>query len=561
MVELRRWLLSSSSHISIAGVLFLAATGCTSTREYAATSDYSGSDWTTAEPLAPVAELKKTKPVLASPYEEPSTAAPGPEALLEPTGPAPAPAADMIDDVQPAEPFKAADTVVIDDVAPAPLPTAASKLPASIPETSQPATLSETDAVAETSDENPVVATPAEAAIAEPTAVEPQIDLPMPEANVVVEPAAPSTELPAATTESLIPGLPVDSAPAADESPQNETTPSDQLPATGLEQQETQSGIRPLFPGQKIRTVASVSRPDSLSRINSARPTVKIDVPSPDAGRRSSTSDIAVIAQLESEAVHIAFDNDGNLLVAHEEGLSRLAPNGKVEFWAQIASPRGFAQLPDRTFAVCDARQRSILKVNATGSSYEILAQRSDGRFLRAPGFIAVDEHGGVYFSDPGYARITAATGRLHYVDAVGNVTLVSQRLAYPEGIGLSADGTRLFVVESQNNRVLSFDILTAGQVGAAQTYCSLSPKQSSDADDFATGLAIDQSGRLFVARHGMRQIDVIDANGRFDRSIEVPNVFPRSLALSQDQSDLFVAGTSAKAQWSGLVVRVPVGK
>ena len=268
---------------------------------------------------------------------------------------------------------------------------------------------------------------------------------------------------------------------------------------------------------------------------------------------------VQTIATLDSEVSGIAFDQHGNLLVTSDEGMSRISPTGTRQDFATIESPRGFVALPDGSFAVCDARQRSVLRVDRTGSPIEFLAQRSDGHFLRAPSYVAVDSKGGVYFSDPGYARITAPTGRLHYVSADGEVNLVSQHLAYPQGVALSSDGAKLFLVESQENRVVEFEVLSPGRVGPAKEFSRLVPKNAGDSDDFATGLTVSKDGQIFIARHGMQRVDVVGANGEFVRSIEVSNVLANSVALSEDQSSLFVAGAVANAQWSGVVVRVPV--
>ncbi len=608
MVQLRRWLLNSSSRVSLLGTLLLAGVaGCQSTREYAASVD-SSSQWSTPPLAEPAPSVAKVKPQPAVPYEETPVAVPGPEALFESDSPAPAPAADMNDDVANPRGRKAkkAATFVVDDVAPAPEPVDSTES-AAVGNGDTAGTLDDSTTAAD-----PVAASevsvPATSSVAEEPAASPlesSIELPLPDPAVSAAAALPEAtalpdELPSEAIESAIPGLPSD----ADLVPvlRRTTEPAATLPTLTTppvaEPTETapevlrpevtplpeSARVRPLFPEAtpsrtvvdrtaRSRGTTATGRLDS-EQGRSTRPKPSgISLPDPmpvtPASSAISGSDVRgvisadvsghvkTIVTLESEVSGIAFDQHGNLLVTSDEGLSRISPTGSRQDFAAIESPRGFVALPDGSFAVCDARQRSLLRVDRTGSPVEFLAQRSDGHFLRAPSFVAVDSKGGVYFSDPGYARITAPTGRLHYVSADGEVALVSQHLAYPQGVALSADGAKLFLVESQENRVVEFEILSPGRVGPAREFSRLAPKTAGDADDFATGLTADREGRLFVARHGMQRVDVLNANGEFVRSIEVPNVLANSVTLSDDQTSLFVAGAVAKAQWSGVVVCV----
>jgi gluconolactonase len=599
MVELRRWLLNSSSRMSLAGGLLLtAAAGCQSTRDYAANAG-SSSQWSTptvleAEPAPSVADVKPT-PV--APYEEvsettdsdsePTVVVPGPEALSITGKPAPAPSAEVSNAEKPARRRKPRklETVTVDDVAPAPEVAGPEELPATTAtDVTEPTIPSDVFA-----DEIPVKVEPTEVSVPDapteptPIATEAPVSLPMPEL-VAAEPPVPepatviTEELPAQTAEDSIPGLPADTAitPVQPLIDQNDK-PAPDTATEDTEATAPSANLRPLFP--EVQPSRSVARSETSSKAGVANATQKqrplISLPDPmpvtPASSTSSGNDKSsvisagtpkraqLIATLDSEVTGIALDGHGNLMVTSDEGLSRISPTGARQDFAVIESPRGFAPLPDGSFVVCDARQRSVLWVDRTGSPIEFLAQRSDGHFLRAPSFLAVDSEGGVYFTDPGYARITAPTGRLHYVSPEGEVNLVSQRLAYPQGVALSADGSKLFVVECQNHRVVQFEILSPGRVGPSGEFTRLVPKTSGDSDDFATGLTVDRSGQVFVARHGMRRVDVINPDGELSRSIAVPDVLASSVALSDDEKSLFVAGAAVNAQWSGLVVRVPV--
>ena len=231
---------------------------------------------------------------------------------------------------------------------------------------------------------------------------------------------------------------------------------------------------------------------------------------------------VSVVAEIWSPGYNVAFDNSGNTFVSHGKHISKVSPDGSVEPWATMGSPRGHVILSDGSHLVADAGQRAIVKLNEAGEQVRKVATRSDGNFLRAPNDLVVDSMGGVYFTDPGYARISNPIGRVHYVAADGSVTVVAQHLAFPEGIALSADGSKLLVVESQSSRLIEFEIRSPGQVGPKQVLAEL-PATIGDAAGFANGLRVDpNSGRIFIAHGDRQKIEMLSPEGKLLRSIEI---------------------------------------
>ncbi len=314
----------------------------------------------------------------------------------------------------------------------------------------------------------------------------------------------------------------------------------------------------------KIPQVSGSVKPTDKPPVATPKPVGKIpsdfvDPPSPlPVGERVQ---IRELTDFEFAVEHIAIGEDDSVFVSNVSSIRRFKADGRTETFAKTGSPRGDVVLPDGQHIVCDATQRAILKIDATGSAVEKLATKSDGYFLRAPKDAIVDAQGGVYFSDPGYARIRNPIGQIHYVGANGKVNVVAQRLAYPDGVVLSPDGSKLYVVESQTNQVLQFEILAPGKVGPKKMLYQL-PMAPKATEGTAAGIAIDARGRLYVAHKEMSRIEVIDPDGRFLTSYQCGTLMVNDVAVrGTDSLQLVVGGTVGTEQGRGKLLLLDLGK
>ena len=292
--------------------------------------------------------------------------------------------------------------------------------------------------------------------------------------------------------------------------------------------------------------LASIAKPDGkLPNTDSlkSKPITKPLFPKTPPKPKAPQDAISVVAEVWSPAENVVFDNSGNAFVSHGKHISKVAPDGSVEPWATMGTPRGHVVLPDGSHLVADSGQRAIVKLNEAGEQIGKVATRSDGYFLRAPNDLVADSKGGVYFTDPGYARIRNPIGRIHYVAADGSVTVVAQSLAFPEGIALSADGSKLLVVESQNRQVIEFEIRSPGEVGPKEIFAEL--RAEADAEEgFANGLLVDpKSGCIFVAHGDRQQVEMLSAEGKPLRSFDMGAAVNGIAFKDGDFSRVFATG------------------
>jgi gluconolactonase len=185
---------------------------------------------------------------------------------------------------------------------------------------------------------------------------------------------------------------------------------------------------------------------------------------------------------------------DGSVvLVEIKRGtLSRVRPGGQIEVVAELGGgPNGAAIGPDGRVYVCnnggfewhelngltlpgnqpaDYSGGRIERVDLGSGKAEVLYTECNGRPLRGPNDLVFDRSGGFWFTDHGKmrARERDRTG-VFYARADGSsIKEVIFPLDGPNGIGLSPDGTRLYVAETFPGRVWMWDVVAPGEVQMA---------------------------------------------------------------------------------------------
>lgn len=219
----------------------------------------------------------------------------------------------------------------------------------------------------------------------------------------------------------------------------------------------------------------------------------------------------------------IALANGDVLVVEIRRGtLTRVAPDGTTGVVAELGGgPNGAAIGPDGAVYVCnnggftwhdrdgitapghqpaDYRGGSIQRVGPDGTVTDLYTA-CDGRPLRGPNDIVFDADGGFWFTDIGKSRERDRdTGALYHARPDGSsITEVVHPLTQPNGVGLSPDGSRLYVAETVTGRVWSWPVLGPGRLGPAALLHGLGGYQMLDS------LAVDGDGNVCVATPGDR--------------------------------------------------------
>ena len=233
---------------------------------------------------------------------------------------------------------------------------------------------------------------------------------------------------------------------------------------------------------------------------------------------------------------------DGSVLVVEiKRGtLSRVAPDGGITVVAQCGGgPNGAAIGPDGACYVCnngglewhqvgplvvpgnqpaDYRGGSIQRVDLKTGAVTTLYTACDGHPLRGPNDLVFDRDGGFWFTDHGKLRDRDRdrTGLFYARTDGAFIKEVVHPLDGPNGVGLSPDGTRLYVAETWTGRLWAWDVVGPGKVGSGMGFgptgagllCGLPGFQLFDS------LAVDAEGHVCVATLANGGITAISPDG-----------------------------------------------
>ncbi|HWC29683.1 MAG TPA: SMP-30/gluconolactonase/LRE family protein [Dehalococcoidia bacterium] len=177
----------------------------------------------------------------------------------------------------------------------------------------------------------------------------------------------------------------------------------------------------------------------------------------------------------------------------------------------------------------CVGATHKVVRTNADGS-IETLAESFNGRALNSPNDVICAPNGDILFTDPYFVRgempdppPVLAVYRISARD--GSLTLLTTDVAYPNGLVISDDGSRLYVDDTRAAHVKVFDVATDGSVSNGRVFCTISaeglPKDFADflAAQHETrapdGMKMDSRGNLYVAGNRNEGIWVFDPSGK----------------------------------------------
>jgi gluconolactonase len=241
--------------------------------------------------------------------------------------------------------------------------------------------------------------------------------------------------------------------------------------------------------------------------------------------------------------------------------VTRADPSGAVEVVAEPGGgPNGAAIGPDGKLYVCNNGGAfdyvdmegmlfpvqppsawdvgRIERVDLDSGEVDVLYEDCDGRVLRAPNDIVFDASGGFYFTDHGIReeRTSDRTG-VFYASADGSsINEVIHPLDVPNGIGLSPDGSRLYVAETYTACVWWWEIEGPGM--PKQDPASLFPHGGTlltrlPGFQFLDSLGVDGEGNVCLATLGSGGITAVSPeDGTVVEFVETGDLLTTNIAF-----------------------------
>jgi gluconolactonase len=198
-----------------------------------------------------------------------------------------------------------------------------------------------------------------------------------------------------------------------------------------------------------------------------------------------------------------AFDRDGNLWAGGEAGqLYRIDPSGKVETIANLGGfCCGVALSPDdRELFVCVSGV-GVVRVSKEGE-HRVFATHARDHKIVAPNYLLFDGRGRLYVTDSG--NWMKRNGFVLRFTLDGRGEILAGPMGYANGLALSADGRHLFMVESDTDSILRFEIGSEDRLHPAEVYAE-------QVGRLPDGLALDVDGNLYVCCYASDEIWQVD--------------------------------------------------
>jgi len=166
----------------------------------------------------------------------------------------------------------------------------------------------------------------------------------------------------------------------------------------------------------------------------------------------------------------------------------------------------------------------TIGRMAADGKLLPSYTHDKDGRSFVGPNDLAPDGHGGIYFSCSG-SHEDAIDGRVYYIAADGTISLVADAVHNANGLAVSRDGKLLYVVETDENRLLKFRIGAGGLLSERRIVVNLDELVHHAVHIWPDGVKIDSRGQIYLGQSAREYhakyggvIFVVDSSGKLLR-------------------------------------------
>jgi sugar lactone lactonase YvrE len=190
----------------------------------------------------------------------------------------------------------------------------------------------------------------------------------------------------------------------------------------------------------------------------------------------------------------------------------------------------------------------SIGRISADGKELAPYTHDKDGNRFVGPNDFAPDHRGGIYFTCSGTAPGPVIDGKIFYLAADGTISQQAVDIHSANGIVVSNDGKILYVIETEDHRLLQFKIAADASLSGRRVFLDLDELTHNVGHIYPDGVKVDSKGQLYIGQNPRDPhaalagtIFIVDAQGRLLRTLKLPSPGVPNLTLSPDEQTVYV--------------------
>ncbi|MEP6546072.1 MAG: SMP-30/gluconolactonase/LRE family protein [Gammaproteobacteria bacterium] len=208
----------------------------------------------------------------------------------------------------------------------------------------------------------------------------------------------------------------------------------------------------------------------------------------------------------------------------------------------------------------------TIGRMAADGTVLPAYTHDRDGNHFVGPNDLAPDGRGGIYFTTSG-SHGDAIDGKVFYIAADGVITLKAGDVHNANGVAVSGDRKILYLVETDENRLLKFKIGADGSLSDRRIFVNLDDLTNHVVHVWPDGVKIDSRGQIYIGQSARDLhvplagvIFIVDAEGKLLRKLTLPSLQVPNFAFSPDEKTLYVTAVDQidKSPYLGKVYSIP---
>jgi sugar lactone lactonase YvrE len=227
--------------------------------------------------------------------------------------------------------------------------------------------------------------------------------------------------------------------------------------------------------------------------------------------------------------------------------------------------PSAVIRIASGEFLVTCYDSGTIGRLSADGKPLPAWDHDEQGHKFVGPNDFAVDLGGGIYFTCSGQPGV-AGNSAVFYIAADRTISLAAPDMHNANGIALSRDGGTLYVIETDENRLLRFRVAAPGHLADRRLFLNMDDLTHHVGHIYPDGVKIDSHGLLYVGQNPKEPnaplagtIFVVSSDGKLLRSIKLPSPGVPNLTFSPDERTLYVTAVDQldKSPYHGKVYSV----